>query len=93
MKRIAVLVVPCLLALAGGCGVTSYVSNERVVVAPQNPNCLRQIKQARDYMARGRYELAKEHYLMALVACDDGESRDVATRELQAADMMIQTQR
>ncbi len=93
MKRFAVLVLPCLLLLTGGCGLTSYVSNERVVVSPQNPNCLQHLKQARDYVAQERYELAKEQYLMALAACNDGESRQVATQELKSVDMMIQTQR
>jgi hypothetical protein len=79
--------------LTAGCGVGSYVSNERTVVVAQSPGCLRQLKQARDYMAQERYELAKEQYLMALAACNDGESRDVAAQELKAADMMIQTQR
>ena len=92
MKRFAVLALPCLL-LTGGCGLGSYVSNERTAVAPQSPNCLWHLKQGRDYAAQERYELAKEQYLMAVAACDDGEGRDVATRELKAVDMMIQTQR
>lgn len=93
MKRFAVLALPCLLLLTGGCGLGSYVSNERTAVAPQNPNCLGHLKQGRDYVAQERYELAKEQYLMAVAACDDGEGRDVATKELKAVDMMIQTQR
>jgi hypothetical protein len=93
MKRFAVLVLPCLLLLTGGCGITSYVSNERVVVTPQDPNCLWQLQQARQYVAQGRYELAKEHYLMALAACKDGESNETVAQELKATDLMIQTQR
>lgn len=93
MKRLAVLVLPCLLLLAGGCGLTSYVSNERMAVTPHDPNCLMHLKKGRDYVAQGRYELAKEHYLMAVAACREGESREVATQELKAVDMMIQTQR
>ena len=93
MKRFAVLALPCLLLVSGGCGLSSYVSNERTVVTRQNPNCLRHLKQGRDYAAQERYELAKEQYLMAVAACDDGDGRDMATRELKAADMMIQTQR
>ena len=93
MKRLAVLALPCLLLLSGGCGLSSYVSNERTVVTPQGPNCLQHLKQGRDYTARERYELAKEQYLMAVAACDDGDGRELATRELRAVDMMIQTQR
>ena len=93
MKRFAVLILPCLVLLTGGCGLTSFVSDERVVVSPQNPNCLQHLRQARSYVAQERYELAKEQYLMALAACNDGESRQLATQELKAVDMMIQTQR
>ena len=93
MKRFAVLTLPCLLLLSGGCGLTSYVSNERTVVTPQGPNCLQHLKQGRGYAAQERYELAKEQYLMAVAACDDGDTREVAARELRSVDMMIQTQR
>ena len=93
MKRYALFVLLCLLLLSGGCGIASRFSNERTVVTSQNPNCLRHLKQGRDYTADGRYELAKEKYLMAVAACDDGDSREAAVRELQAVDMMIQTQR
>ena len=93
MRRFTALVLSGLLLLTSGCGLTSFVSNERVAITPQNPNCLWHLKQGRDYVAQERYELAKEQYLMAVAACDDGEGRDVATKELKAVDMMIQTQR
>lgn len=93
MKRFAVLILPCLLLLTGGCGIGSYFSNERVTVTPYNSNFIWHMKTGRDYVAQGRYELGKEHYLMALASSDDGESREVASQELKAVDMMIQTQR
>ena len=93
MKRFAVLILPCLLLLTAGCGVGSHFSNERAAVTPYNSNFLWHLKTGRDYVTQGRYELAKEHYLMALAASNDGESREVASQELKAVDLMIQTQR
>ena len=92
MKRILLITLPCLL-LAGGCGMTSYLSNDAVAVAPYDPNCLWNLKVGRDYVAQGRYELAKEHYLMALAASNDAETRQLVTHELESVDLMIKTQR
>lgn len=92
MKRFAVLVLPLLL-LAGGCGASTYVSDERMAIASYDPNYLWHLKRGRDCVAQGRYELAKEHYLMALAASNSAETRDVASHELKAADLMIKAQR
>ncbi|MDL2267058.1 hypothetical protein LJC46_03610 [Desulfovibrio sp. OttesenSCG-928-G15] len=45
------------------------------------------------YAAKGRYELAKEHLLMALAANDIPERRDAIFRELKNVDTYILTQR
>lgn len=94
MKYLAMLLaLSCLILVSGGCGLSSRFSNERTVVTPHNPACLRHLKEGRDFVNQERYELAKEQYLMAVAACDEGEARNTATRELRAVDMMIQTQR
>ena len=93
MKRCSVLILSCLLLLTAGCGVTSHLSSERVVVTPHSPTCLWHLKAGRDYAAQGRYELAKEQYLMALAASNTGECSEVANQELKAVDLMIQAQR
>lgn len=47
----------------------------------------------RNYAAQGRYELAKEHLLMALAANDDPEKRDAIVHELKSVDTFILTKR
>jgi hypothetical protein len=47
----------------------------------------------KNYMAKGRYELAREHLLLALAASDNVETRNVIAHELNSVDLMIQTQR
>ncbi|MDR1360232.1 MAG: hypothetical protein LBJ82_04545 [Deltaproteobacteria bacterium] len=84
-----------LLALAGcspGALLTRF-SSDRVVIVPHDPNSLWNIKQGREYASAGRYELAKEHYLMALASSSDEETKRIVIHELQAVDLMIQAQR
>ena len=81
------------MALLAGCSMKSWFSDERTVVVDHDPNSLWNLKVGRDYVAQGRYELAKEHYLMALASSNDHELRNVITQELAAVDLMIQTQR
>jgi hypothetical protein len=88
----------CLLAVLAlaGCSpgaIFSRFSSDRVVIVPHDPNSLWNIKLGREYASAGRYELAKEHYLMALASGSDEETRRIATHELQAVDLMIQAQR
>ncbi len=82
----------CCLALSG-CGLSAHFSDERMAVAPYDANSLWNLKLGRDYVAQGRYELAKEHYLMALASSSDAETRTLVAHELQSVDLMIKTQR
>ncbi len=92
--RIVFFALAVLLPLSYGCGtVKSYVSDEKVAVVPYDTNCLWNLKLGRDYVSQGRYELAKEHYLMALASSDDAETRTLVSHELRAVDLMIKTQR
>ena len=86
--------------LLGGCGAgavyhdtVAAFSSERMAVTPYDQNTLWNLRQARDYVAQGRYEIAKEHYLMALASSNDAATHTVISHELRATDMMIQTQR
>ncbi len=91
-----IILIICLLGslfLAAGCGVQSYFSNDRVAVVPYDPNAMRSIQQGRAYAAEGRYELAKEQYLMALASSNDGSTQAIASHELEAVDRMIHAQR
>lgn len=64
-----------------------------MAVVPYDANCLLHLKLGREYVAQGRYELAREHYLMALASSNDSETRELASHELRSVDMMIKTQR
>ncbi len=92
-----VLLLPVLTLWLTGCGVSPAVegmfSKDRMAVAPYDPNSLWNLKLGRDYVGQGRYELAKEHYLMALASANDPESREMIEHELRSVDLMIKTQR
>ena len=88
-----------ILLLAGILAACSTVSSlsaggrpDRSVVTPHSPTGLLNLQLARQYAAEGRYELAKEHYLLALAASDD-HNRDSIAQELHATDLMIKTLR
>ncbi len=48
---------------------------------------------AMDYKYDGRYELARQHFLLALATCNSTELRDTLKRELQSVDLQIRTMR
>lgn len=87
MKRCALLLLFTLLLSA--CGLFS----QRAVVTPYDANSLWNLQLGRNYAAQGRYELAREHYLMALAASNDPETRKVIAHELQSTDTILKTQR
>ncbi len=48
---------------------------------------------ARDYQRQMRYELARQHYLLALSACRSSETQEQLKRELETVDLQIRTMR
>lgn len=62
-------------------------------VPPHNSNTKWNLQVGRDYAAQGRYELAKEHLLMALAANSDPMVRGMIVHELRSVDAMIITKR
>ena len=70
------------MAEASGCGMVLYP--EKVLMHPIT-------KKICQKFGIDPYRLISSGSM--LIACDDGEGRDVATKELKAVDMMIQTQR
>ncbi len=75
----------CAVALFCGCGQKSIRLNSDSATTDWN--------QARYFQAQGRYDLAREHYLLALAAARDNEERDVLNQELQTVDLQIKTLR
>lgn len=62
-------------------------------VVHYNADSLHNYKTARDFAAQGRYELAREHYLLALAATTDPYLQDALAQEIESVDMMIKTMR
>jgi hypothetical protein len=89
MKRYALLLL--FTVLASGCGSAKNAFNSPARGPEANSRWNQQV--ARNYMAQGRYELAREYYLMALAANTDAKNRAVIAHELKSVDTMIQTQR
>jgi hypothetical protein len=55
--------------------------------------CQYNLYQGRAYAAQGRYELAKEHLLLALAQSTDDLTRRVVGNELKSVEMSILTRR
>ena len=50
-------------------------------------------KLARDYERQMRYELARQHYLLALASCRSESTQTQLRRELESVDLHIRTMR
>jgi len=85
------LLIPLFAILLLGCGSGSKRNTEPV--APHNSNSLWNLQLGRDYAAQGRFELAREHLLMALASNSDPHMRGLLTHELKSVDTMLKTQR
>ena len=104
--RTTAILIPCFLTLAlalAGCaskeepasvGNTHTAPEANVALTVHNPISLLNYRQARTYAAQGRYELAREHYLLAYAAAEgDGALRGMLQREIKGVDMMLRTLR
>lgn len=65
----------------------------RLTLAGQSPDSLANYRLGRGYAAAGRYELAKEHYLLALASANSRDLRQSLSEELEAVDLMIRSLR
>ena len=100
--RTFTILIPCLLAFAltlGGCfskqetaSTGNTVPEADLALTSHNPISLLNYRQARVYAAQGRYELAREHFLLAYAAAEgDGALRGMLQREIKGVDMMLRT--
>ncbi len=97
-SRIIVLLLCCTALLTvPGCGSAATDAScpgAGIELTRHNPVSLENYRMARSYAAAGRYELAREHYLLAYAAAeDDTPLRAALERELRGIDMMIKTLR
>jgi hypothetical protein len=92
------LLLPAILSLlAGGCSFAEFIGFENesadTAVVEYNPDCLRNYRAGRDFAAAGRYELAREHYILALASSGGSNLREALTHELDNIDLMIKSLR
>ncbi|MDL2306525.1 hypothetical protein LJC48_00655 [Desulfovibrio sp. OttesenSCG-928-C06] len=64
-----------------------------VNVSEYTPDSLLNYQLGRNYAASGRYELAREHYLIALAAANTQELQEALSQELRGIDLMIKSLR
>lgn len=63
------------------------------VVVDYDAQALTSYRQARQFVAEGRYELAREQYLIALAIARNDYMRERLMHELKAADLMLRSSR
>lgn len=68
-------------------------SSPNMAAVPYSPETLYNLDRARAFTADARYELAREHYLLALTANRNPDLRDQIAEELHSVDLMIKTMR
>lgn len=51
------------------------------------------VEQAREYREEGRYELARQSYVLALSTCRSNEDLAIIKRELAGVELLIRTMR
>ncbi len=86
----------CLAALVlafAGCSVFNSSPEKSAAAVAYSDQSLYNYKQGQYYASAGRFELAKEYYLLALAATSDPEMQDAISRDLEAADAAILIQR
>jgi ABC-type amino acid transport substrate-binding protein len=95
LKILLPLICLALIAVLCASCSSSYFSDNRKSAASvsYSDQALHNYKQGQYYASAGRFELAREYYLLALAAADDPDLQDIINRELHAADAAIHIQR
>ncbi len=86
------LIAGALCAVCFGFGLTGCGGQE-VVSAPYADETLANYQAGKDFLAAGRYELAKESFTLALASSRDPQMRYVLMQEIDSVNMMIETRR
>lgn len=98
MRTITNLLVLALLALwlvaMAGCeGYTRAPARADVAAVPYHEHSLWNLYRARDYMAQGRYEIAREHLALARSTAKTKEMQTLLDREIAAVNAAIRNRR
>ena len=81
------------VAFCASCSIFDSSYGKSSAAANYSDQSLYNYKQGQFYASAGRFELAKEYYLLALAATTDAEMQEAISRDLEAADAAIQIQR
>ncbi len=65
----------------------------RVVASPYSSNSMQNLYIGRQYVAQQRYELAKEHFLLALASAENENMREQLVSEITAVNRLLETLR
>lgn len=65
----------------------------RVATVPDSDEAIQNWHRGRDYQAQGRYELAREHYLLAIASARTADVHDALARELATVDRQLRSLR
>ncbi len=90
-KKYTTLFFVCLLSLAMCFNVLAKEGTPTIV--SQNVLFVANLQKARAFALNGRYELAREHFLLALAASNDRKNRNMVAEELNSVELMIKTLR
>lgn len=94
MRAYALIVILCLAPLLAACGKNEYKQpGYGIATVPHHEQTLQNLMLSRQYMAQGRYELAKQRLLLALTVERDATMRSRLSEEIASMDKMIQTLR
>ncbi len=101
MRTKILLSLCCLLFLSAGCSSlrqdessSFFKEGEPQVMAVQyNGHALYNFQLGREYLAGGRYELARERFLLALASSKNDALRRDAVTELETVNRLIRSQR
>ncbi|TVM18254.1 hypothetical protein DPQ33_05730 [Oceanidesulfovibrio indonesiensis] len=98
MRTFTSIIILALLALwftaLTGCeGYTRPPARADVAAVPYHEHSLWNLYRARDYMAQGRYEIAREHLALARSTAKTKEMQELLDREIAAVNAAIRTRR
>lgn len=81
------------LSIAGCEGVYQSPASAEVASVPYSEQSLWNLYRARDYMAQGRYEIAREHLALARSSARTQEMQQLLDREMAAVNSAIRSRR
>ena len=99
MKRIvlcltaALMLSGCSSAMLAGKKEPARPVQKKVVASPYSANSMQNLYIGRQYVAEQRYELAREHFLLALASAENENMREQLVTEITSVTRLLETLR